>query len=60
MSEFRPDVNPGIETDMLDVTGLSFSDLEALGSSSLAHALKRVLARDEDSTDPVVGFQASI
>jgi FXSXX-COOH protein len=55
-----PNVKVGIETDMLDVTGMSLSDLGELGASSLAYALRRVVAQDEAPTDPVVGFQASI
>ncbi len=54
------DVKSGIETDMLDVTELSLSDLEEVRPSSLGRALRRVVAQDKDPADPVVGFQASI
>lgn len=60
MPEDPTGVNPGIETDMLDVAGLSLSDLEELGPSSLGHALRRVVAQDEGSADPVIGFLSGI
>lgn len=60
MPEDRPDVKPGIRTDILDLTDLTLSDLEEVRPASLRHALRRVVAQDEDPADPVVGFQASI
>ena len=51
---------PGIETDMIDLARLSLSDLEEVHPSSLRRALHRIVAQDEDPTEPVVGFQASI
>jgi FXSXX-COOH protein len=50
-----------IETDVIDLSAFSLSDLEQIGPSSFGHALRRVLRR-EDATDddPVVGFTASI
>lgn len=61
MPEDPPHVKEGIETGILDVTGLSLSDLEEVRSSSLRRALRRIVAEDdEDPADPVVGFQASI
>jgi FXSXX-COOH protein len=60
MPEDSPDVKAGIETDILDLTGLSLNDLEEVRPSSLRRALRRIVAQDEDPADPVVGFQASI
>jgi FXSXX-COOH protein len=60
MPEDYPRVKAGIETGMLDVTDLSLNDLEEVRSSSLRRALRRILAEDGDSADPVIGFQASI
>ena len=60
MPEDSPNVKPGIQTDILDVTGLSLSDLEEVRPSSLRRALRRIVAQDEDPAHPVVGFQASI
>jgi FXSXX-COOH protein len=60
VSEDPPDVKSHIGTDTLVLAGLSPSDLEKVDSSSLGRALRRIIAQDEDSADPVVGFQASI
>jgi FXSXX-COOH protein len=60
MPQDSPDVKPDIETDMLDVTGLSLWELEEVRPSSLRRALRRIIAEDADRTDPVVGFQSSI
>jgi FXSXX-COOH protein len=62
--ETSPDTGTGvpryIETGTLDLTDLSLDDLERVGPSSFGHALRRVLSRDDDPADPVVGFAASI
>jgi FXSXX-COOH protein len=60
MSEDPLDVKQDIDTDMLDLAGLSLNDLERLNSSSLGHALRRVVDRAGETVDPVVGFQSSI
>ena len=60
MPEDPSHVKEGIQTGILDLTGLSLSDLEEVRSSSLRRALRRIVAEDEDPADPVVGFQASI
>ena len=60
MPEHPREVVEDIETELPDLTALSLGDLEKIGPSSLGHALRRVLSRDDDPADPVVGFQASI
>ena len=45
-------------TDLIDVTGLSLEDLEALPESSLAIALREVLARDAAPTS--AGFSSRL
>lgn len=60
MAEPPDPVKSNVETAMIDVADTSLDDLDELGSSSLAHALWRVLASEEDPSDPVVGFQSSI
>ncbi|MDH2427497.1 FxSxx-COOH cyclophane-containing RiPP peptide [Sphaerisporangium sp. TRM90804] len=45
---------------MIDLTGLSLTDLEALGPTSLHHALARIMRRAEDTSDPVLAFLASL
>jgi FXSXX-COOH protein len=49
-----------LETDMIDLTDLSLTDLEDLSQSSLGLALRRVLDQDGGSGGEVVGFQSSI
>ena len=53
-------VKAGIETDILDLSGLSLSDLEEVRPSTLGRVLRRIVAQDDDPTDPVIGFEASI
>lgn len=43
---------------LIDVTGLSLSQLDAIDESSLARVLRHML--DGTETGPVAGFQASI
>ena len=59
----QPSADPplgGLETGMIDLTGLSLHDLDDLGQSSLGLALRRVLDPDGEPTDSVVGFQSGI
>jgi FXSXX-COOH protein len=42
---------------LIDVTGLSLHDLDAISESSLADALRQVLG--DDQSEPVAGFQSS-
>jgi FXSXX-COOH protein len=55
-----PDPARDLETDMIDVSGLSLRDIGHLDQSSLGLALRRVLDPKQELTDPVVGFQSSI
>ncbi|MET8337708.1 FxSxx-COOH cyclophane-containing RiPP peptide [Streptosporangium canum] len=45
-------------TDLIDVTDIRLSDLDVVGESSLALALRRLLS--EEDTGPVAGFTSSI
>ncbi|MFJ2033402.1 FxSxx-COOH cyclophane-containing RiPP peptide [Streptosporangium sp. NPDC087985] len=45
-------------TDLIDVTDIRLSDLDEVGESSLAHALRRLLS--EEDSGPVAGFTSSI
>lgn len=47
-----------LSTGLIDVTGLSLEDLEALPESSLAIALREVLARDDVQTS--AGFSSRL
>lgn len=47
-------------TTLIDLSGLSLGDLDAVGQTALGTALRRVVARGNEPTDPVVGFQSSI
>jgi FXSXX-COOH protein len=47
-----------LEGDLLDVTDLSLRDLDAIGESRLARALRQVL--DGEDITPVAGFSAQI
>ena len=43
---------------LIDVTGMSLRDLDAISESRLAETLRRVLADDE--TGPVAGFTSRV
>jgi FXSXX-COOH protein len=43
---------------LIDVSQLSLRDLDEIGESSLAHALRQVLS--DEPTGPVAGFQSKI
>lgn len=43
---------------LIDVTGLSLGDLEAIDESTIAQALRRML--DDVQAEPVAGFQSKI
>ncbi|HEX4094321.1 MAG TPA: FxSxx-COOH cyclophane-containing RiPP peptide [Trebonia sp.] len=45
-------------TDLIDVTGLSLEDLEALPDTSLTIALREVLTRDDTPTS--AGFSSRL
>jgi FXSXX-COOH protein len=49
-----------IHTALIDASGLSLADLDGVGQSALAAALRRTLDPDGQSLDPVVGFQSGI
>jgi FXSXX-COOH protein len=53
-----PDTPNDFGDVLIDVTGLSLRDVDAMDESSLAEALRRVL--DEEQTGPVAGFQSKI
>jgi hypothetical protein len=46
-----------VETEMIDLSGLTPSDLDRFAPSTLSNALVRILAYDEDSSnvDPLFG-----
>jgi FXSXX-COOH protein len=54
------DPEAGIDTGIVDLTGLSLGDLDHLGQSALAIALRRVLEREGEPANLVVGFQSGI
>lgn len=43
---------------LIDVTGLTLRDLDAISETSLAEALRQVL--DDEPAGPVAGFQSQI
>ncbi|WP_326641511.1 FxSxx-COOH protein [Streptosporangium sp. NBC_01755] len=47
-----------IESVLIDVTGLSLTDLDHIDDSHLKRALRRIL--DNDDTGPAAGFTSSI
>lgn len=52
-----------IESDLVDLDGLSLADLAALeefDDDVLAHALRRILADVDGPEDPIAAFQAFI
>jgi hypothetical protein len=49
-----------VHVGLVDLTGLTLSHLSRLGRSSLDLALMRALAPQDDSSDPVLGFQSAI
>lgn len=50
----------GMETDLVDLGGLSLVDLKDLDDSALAHALRRVLADPDGPGEAVAAFESSI
>jgi FXSXX-COOH protein len=50
----------GLDSEMVDVTQLSLTELQAMGDSALAHCVRRLLAEVDVSTEPVAGFNSSI
>lgn len=54
------ETSPDVETEVPDLRGMTLSEVAAMDESSISHALRRVLARDEDPSDPVVAFLSSI
>lgn len=49
-----------VVANLIDLRGLTLRDLEASDRSTLGLALRRLLARQEDQSDPVVAFQSAI
>lgn len=52
-----------VVTDLPDLTGLTLAEIAELAHADypgLDRALRRVVARHEDSADPIVAFQSSI
>ncbi|GAA3407974.1 FxSxx-COOH cyclophane-containing RiPP peptide [Streptosporangium vulgare] len=47
-----------IGSNLIDVTGLSLSDLDHIDSPHLKRALRRIL--EDDSAGPAAGFTSSI
>jgi FXSXX-COOH protein len=60
MLENTDDDGAAIESEMPDLTGYTLGDLEKIRRPSLDHALRRVLAENDHTADPVVAFQAGI
>jgi FXSXX-COOH protein len=56
----QPGPRDDLRTALIDLSGLSLADLDAVGQTALAAALRRIVARGGQSADPVVGFQSSI
>jgi FXSXX-COOH protein len=50
----------GMEAGLVDLGGLSLSDLKELDGSVLAHALRRVLADADGPGDAVAAFESYI
>lgn len=48
------------ENGLIDVTGLSLTDLDGLTDSALHHALRSLLQAGEDAMGPIAGFSQSI
>lgn len=49
-----------LRTALIDLSGLSLGDLDAVGQTALGTALRRIVAREGEPTHPVLGFQSSI
>ncbi|MEU3166777.1 FxSxx-COOH cyclophane-containing RiPP peptide [Streptosporangium sp. NPDC006930] len=47
-----------IKSNLIDVTGLSLTDLDHIDNPSLKRALRRIL--EDDSAGPAAGFTSSI
>ncbi len=54
------DEKGSLETDLIDLDGISLADLEGFDDSVLVHALRRVLADSDDLQEPIASFQAFI
>lgn len=54
------DEKSSLESDLIDLDGISLADLEGFDDSVLAHALRRVLADADDLREPIAGFQSFI
>lgn len=60
----RTEVAPGVgtddselESDLVDLTGISLEKIALLPDSVLAESLRRILADDGDATERYAGFQ---
>ncbi|WP_442790416.1 FxSxx-COOH cyclophane-containing RiPP peptide [Nonomuraea sp. NBC_01738] len=51
---------PDIDSALLDLSGVTVADLDALDSGALAECLRRVLGDHDRRQDVVAGFQSSI
>ncbi|MEV5413737.1 FxSxx-COOH cyclophane-containing RiPP peptide [Thermopolyspora sp. NPDC052614] len=50
----------GLETDLIDASGLSLNDITKFDDSILGHALHRILQEAGGTDDPIAEFDASI
>ncbi|MGH3548655.1 MAG: FxSxx-COOH cyclophane-containing RiPP peptide [Pseudonocardiaceae bacterium] len=50
----------GLESDLVNLTGISLEKIALLPDSVLAASLRRILASDGDGTEAYVGFQDRI
>ena len=50
----------GLESDMVDVAGLSLTDLADAGDGALAHCLRRLLADIDAPGEPIAGFNSAL
>lgn len=54
------DKETGMDTDLIDLDGISLVDLEEFDESALAHALRRILADADEPEDPIAAFQSYV
>jgi FXSXX-COOH protein len=52
--------HPARSSDLIDLGGLSLTDLSALDDSVVAHSLRRILEESAQPDDAVAGFQSAI